>query len=111
LNGRIFGNTGYGSGWHGTRAAGIIGAKTNNTEGIAGIDRHARLLSMWIPDSINSTIYNAYKIVEAIDSGTNIINLSYAHYGEGHIEERMALRYAYNMNKSSFRSWDTSRHL
>ncbi len=99
LNGRIFGNIGSGSGWHGTHVAGIIGANTNNTEGIAGIDRHARLLSMWIPDTMNSTGFNAWKIVEAIDSGSNIINLSYAHYGEDHIDERMALRYAYNMNQ------------
>jgi Subtilase family/Dockerin type I domain len=98
LTGRISGNIGSGSDPHGMNVAGVIGANTNNSEGIAGVDRQSRLLSMYVPDGYSSTDYYANKIMEAIDSGSHIINLSHSHYGD-HQNEISTLRYAYNMNQ------------
>jgi len=63
---------------HGTHVAGIVGAVTNNGEGVAGIDYEARLLVVKVLDASGAGTYSgiAQGIVYAADHGASIINLS-----------------------------------
>ncbi len=77
LIGRVTGDTGYGWDNHGTFIAGIIGAKTNNNKGIAGIDWNAQLISKKIDGTDDTFKYNAIMDV-VINSGADILNLSWS---------------------------------
>jgi len=61
---------------HGTMVASIIGAKTNNNRGMAGVSNNlAYIMPLKIfPNAYSSTIANA--INWAVDNGVNILNLS-----------------------------------
>nr|MBC7244656.1 S8 family serine peptidase [Chloroflexota bacterium] len=63
---------------HGTHVAGIVGAVTNNGEGIAGIGYQTRLLIVKVLDDSNGGTYSgiAQGIIYAADHGASIINLS-----------------------------------
>ncbi|MGC8786912.1 MAG: S8 family serine peptidase [Anaerolineae bacterium] len=63
---------------HGTHVAGIVGAVTNNGEGVAGIGYQTRLLIVKVLDASNAGTYSgiAQGIVYAADQGASIINLS-----------------------------------
>lgn len=63
---------------HGTHVAGIVGAATNNGEGVAGIGYDTKLLVVKVLDASNSGTYSgiAQGIVYAVDHGAAIINLS-----------------------------------
>ncbi|MBC7261830.1 MAG: S8 family serine peptidase, partial [Chloroflexi bacterium] len=63
---------------HGTHVAGIVGAVTNNGEGVAGIGYQTRLLIVKVLDASNAGTYSgiAQGIVYAADQGVSIINLS-----------------------------------
>lgn len=66
-------------GTHGTMVAGIIGAESNNTTGISGINWNVKLMPIIACDNngCNSgAITNAIKY--AVNNGANIINLSLA---------------------------------
>lgn len=64
---------------HGTHIAGIIGAETNNSLGIAGISPNCKILSIQIGDlNLNTTNeVMANGIVAACSLGANVINISY----------------------------------
>ncbi|MDH5436380.1 MAG: S8 family serine peptidase, partial [Gammaproteobacteria bacterium] len=64
---------------HGTHVAGIIGATTNNKEGVAGINWHARLMSVKTLDSNGiGSIYTAVRALSyAVDNGAMVSNLSW----------------------------------
>ena len=85
--------------YHGTAVAGIIGAKTNNEVGIAGIVggdacKGTTLLSLCIGESndINDEVIGD-AIIDAVDKGSKIINLSIATSETTEINE--AIEYAY----------------
>ncbi len=63
---------------HGTAVAGVIGAQTNNTTGIAGMDWRARLVPLRVTDAQGeataSQVANA--IIYAADQGIRLVNLS-----------------------------------
>jgi len=63
---------------HGTHVAGIIGAVTNNNEGVAGLNWYVKLMSVKILDSSGSgDIANLIKAIEyAVKNGAKIINSS-----------------------------------
>lgn len=63
---------------HGTHVAGIVGALTNNGEGVAGIGYQTRLLIVKVLDASNAGTYSgiAQGIIYAVDHGASIINLS-----------------------------------
>lgn len=63
---------------HGTHVAGIIGAATNNGQGVAGIGYETRVLVVKVLDQANSGAYStiAQGIIYAADQGARIINLS-----------------------------------
>jgi len=69
---------------HGTHVAGIIGAKTNNTKGVAGVDWNCRLMAVkclsydgWGTDT---EISNG--IIYAVDNGADVINMSLGSYSD-----------------------------
>jgi subtilisin family serine protease len=68
---------------HGTHVAGIIGAVTNNSEGVAGLNWYVKLMPV---KSFNSDGYgdvaNLIKAINyAVNNGAKIINLSSEFYG------------------------------
>ncbi|HBP00458.1 MAG: peptidase S8 and S53, subtilisin, kexin, sedolisin [Candidatus Uhrbacteria bacterium GW2011_GWF2_41_16] len=64
---------------HGTVIAGIIGAVTDNGEGIAGINWHVRIMSVRILNNIGSgDSSKARRAIEyAVKNGADVINLSF----------------------------------
>lgn len=63
---------------HGTHVAGIIAARANNLQGIAGIAHNAKILPVKVLNAANTgnTFNIASGIVYAVDRGAKIINLS-----------------------------------
>ncbi|UTR14703.1 S8 family peptidase [Salipaludibacillus sp. LMS25] len=82
---------------HGTHVAGIIGAVTNNSYGIAGVTWESPILAVKVLDA--DAIGNAFAIADGIrwatDNGAKVINLS---LGDDHHSEIMyeAVKYAYD---------------
>ncbi len=72
LSGKVFGDVGY-SGSHGTHVAGIAAAKTNNEDGVAGIDWNARIWS----ERIGDIVVTAQAIIDAVNNGCKVINCSW----------------------------------
>jgi thermitase len=82
---------------HGTHVAGVIAARTNNLEGIAGIDWAGKIMPVKAMDAegSGSVLDIADGIIWAVDHGANVINLSLGEYaGSEYLHE--AIRYAYN---------------
>jgi len=82
---------------HGTHVAGIVAAATNNGEGIAGVNPHAKIMPLKVLNFIgrgrSSAI--ALAIYYAVDNGARVINLSLG--GEGISEtEKQAIDYAFS---------------
>ncbi len=85
----------YGSTWHGTHVAGIIGAQANNGEGIAGVAQNARILPIRvlgrcggfdddIADGIRWAAGGDIKGVPSNPNPAKVLNLSLG--GEGRCE-------------------------
>lgn len=66
------------TGQHGTMIAGIIGANTNNNEGIAGIAKNVKFMPLRVFgfDEVAKEENIIRALNFAIDNGANIINLS-----------------------------------
>lgn len=84
---------------HGTHVAGIIGAMTNNNEGIAGVNWNVSIMPVRVINSEGSGDYSALiaGIHWAVDNGANVINLSLA----GSVDSkslRDAVKYAVDRN-------------
>jgi subtilisin family serine protease len=81
---------------HGTFVAGIIAAKTNNAEGIAGINPGARIMTLKAADkegrARSLAIYRAIRY--AVDNGARVINISLGAKGISHLEQ-VGVNYAY----------------
>jgi subtilisin family serine protease len=67
---------------HGTQVAGIIGAETNNSIGIAGIDWEAKVLPIKVLNEIGigDAFDAAQGIYYAIENNARILNLSFGSY-------------------------------
>lgn len=61
---------------HGTAVTGIIGAKSNNSIGIAGIDQNCKIMPIKISDAGIDQVILAKGINKAVEKGARIINLS-----------------------------------
>ncbi len=64
---------------HGTQVAGIIAAEINNSEGMAGVNPNAKIMSLNIfssEESGTSVTYVTEAIHYAVDNGAEVINLS-----------------------------------
>lgn len=81
---------------HGTHVAGIIGASTNNGEGIAGVTWYNKIMPIKVLDSsgTGSTYDVAQGIIWATDNGADIINLSLGNYADAQFLHD-AVKYAY----------------
>lgn len=82
---------------HGTHVAGIIGALTNNEEGVAGISWYNKILPVKALD--NSGAGTTYSVAEGIiwaaDHGAKVINLSLGNYADSQFLHD-AIKYAYD---------------
>jgi thermitase len=82
---------------HGTHIAGIIGARGNNAQGIAGVDYAAQLMNVKVLDASGNGYYSsiAAGVMWAADNGAEVINLSLgAPYDSPSLKE--AIDYAWN---------------
>ncbi|AWB45393.1 peptidase S8 [Paenibacillus sp. CAA11] len=82
---------------HGTHVAGIISAKVNNGEGIAGMTWGTKILPVKALDKSGSgTTYSvAQGIIWATDHGAKVINLSLGNYAQANFLHE-AIKYAYD---------------
>lgn len=90
---------------HGTGIAGIIGATTNNQQGISGINLNAKLM---ICKVLNNTLSGNYSdwiegIYYAIDNGADVINMSVAGKDDSKLLQE-AITYAYSQGVAIFTS-------
>ncbi|TXH28459.1 MAG: T9SS type A sorting domain-containing protein [Cyclobacteriaceae bacterium] len=111
LNDKVAGgDTGYGWDEHGIHVAGIAAAETNNgTEGIAGVDWHAKIHPQRI-DNVDGDAVDIYQaIVNAVDYSSNLHVLNHSwnlrdenqNVGPNSITIRHAFAYAYKANRTS----------
>ena len=63
---------------HGTNVAGIIGAKSNNNMGYAGIDWHCKIMPLKVLDSMGNGYYSSWAsaFYYAANNGARVLNLS-----------------------------------
>jgi len=82
---------------HGTHVAGIIGARTNNLEGIAGVDWNSKIMPIkaMAGDGTGTVVDIADGIVWAVDHGADVINLSLGEYNDSDYLHA-AIKYAYD---------------
>lgn len=82
---------------HGTLVAGIAGAETNNSTGIAGMNWSSKLRIYQVFDAVgagfDSDFYNA--VINAVDNDCKVINFSGGHVGASSTMEN-AVQYAEN---------------
>lgn len=81
---------------HATVIAGIIGAKSDNAEGMAGINWNVQLMSLRILDNIGvGDSFAANKAIEyAVDNGADIVNVSFTGFDHDPVFKE-ALKKAY----------------
>ena len=84
---------------HGTHVAGIIAARTNNGDGIAGITWNSKLMPIKAigADGSGTAFDIAQGIYWAVDHGADVINLSLGNYTSS-AALKEACRYAYSKN-------------
>ncbi|WP_421616784.1 S8 family peptidase [Brevibacillus sp. TJ4] len=84
---------------HGTHVAGVIAAKTNNSDGIAGMSWNSKLMPIKAigADGSGSAVDIAQGIYWATDHGADVINLSVGNYTSS-AALLEACRYAYKNN-------------
>ncbi|RUS48749.1 peptidase S8 [Cohnella sp. AR92] len=82
---------------HGTHVAGIIAAKVNNNEGIAGMTWQTKIMPVKVLDSSGAgTAYSvAEGIIWAADHGANVINMSLGNYASAEFLHD-AVKYAHD---------------
>jgi subtilisin family serine protease len=83
---------------HGTHVTGILGARTNNATGIAGVDWHCKILIDQVFDSTGVGTLNTFKsgVLHAVDYGARVIN--YSGGGSPSLTKEQAVRYADSNN-------------
>ena len=82
---------------HGTHVAGIIGAESNNGQGVAGVSWGAKIMPVKVLNSWGSGYLSdvASGIIYAADNGADVINMSLgSSYNSGTLQS--AVDYAYN---------------
>jgi type VII secretion-associated serine protease mycosin len=84
---------------HGTHVAGIIAARTNNNQGIAGISWNSKIMPVKGigADGSGSSLDIAKGIVWAADHGASVINMSIGNYHPSSALHE-AIQYAYGKN-------------
>ncbi|MGK5509194.1 S8 family peptidase [Brevibacillus formosus] len=84
---------------HGTHVSGVIAAKTNNRDGIAGMSWNSKIMPVKAigADGSGSAVDIAQGIYWATDNGADVINLSVGNYTSS-AALREACRYAFERN-------------
>ncbi len=84
---------------HGTHVAGIIAAKTNNQQGVAGIAWNNKIMPIKGigSDGSGSSFDIAKGIIWAADHGASVINMSVGNYHPSNVLHD-AIKYAFNKN-------------
>jgi len=101
LIGKVSGHTAVYA-YHGTHVAGIASAKTNNINGIAGVNWNAQILAKAFNDGTENGDPFIYQIVtESVNEGANVLNDSWKLLPIGRYSTtvRIAFAYAYKMNR------------
>jgi subtilisin family serine protease len=82
---------------HGTHVAGIIAARVNNREGVAGLTWYTKIMPVKALDSTGagSTYSVAQGVIWAADHGANVINMSLGNYAEAQFLHD-AIKYAHD---------------
>ncbi|TGM80073.1 S8 family peptidase [Leptospira bouyouniensis] len=105
------------NGWdHGTHVAGTIGAATNNGVGIAGITWSNPIISInvFYPNArmvaISSDRLIAYGILDAINGGAKVINMSLGGYGYEYCQWACLVRvHTYSLSRDTVRYGEAKR--
>ncbi|TGK46966.1 hypothetical protein EHQ10_16630 [Leptospira bouyouniensis] len=105
------------NGWdHGTHVAGTIGAATNNGVGIAGITWSNPIISInvFYPNArmvaISSDRLIAYGILDAINGGAKVINMSLGGYGYEYCQWACLVRvHTYSLSRDAVRYGEAKR--
>lgn len=105
------------NGWdHGTHVAGTIGAATNNGVGIAGITWSNPIISInvFYPNAMMTAISSdrliAYGILEAINGGAKVINMSLGGYGYEYCQWACLVRvHTYSLSRDAVRYGEAKR--
>lgn len=82
---------------HGTHVAGIAGATTNNSAGMASIGFGISLMAVKSTNSASSVTHGYDGIVYAVESGADVINMSWGGSGSSTTGQNV-INYAYNNN-------------
>jgi subtilisin family serine protease len=79
---------------HGTHVLGVIAARTNNEQGVAGMDWNCQILINQVFDSAGVGTHNTFKygVLHAVDYGAKVIN--YSGGGLHSFAKEEAIRYA-----------------
>ena len=108
LSGKVSGDVGYGPERHGIHVAGIAGANTNNSTGIAGVDWNVKLHSQRIDNTDDVGKYYAVRDAVNFSPYLHILNNSWALVTSIYdpaprysTTVALAFAYAYKMNRSS----------
>lgn len=83
---------------HGTHVLGIIAARTNNDQGVAGVDWNCQILVNQVFDSSGIGTHNTFKygVLHAVDYGARVIN--YSGGGLHSLTKEEAVKYADTSN-------------
>lgn len=107
MNDKIYGgDQGFGWSGHGVHVSGIAAAESNNTQGISGVDWHARLHPQRVDNVDDVGTYQA--IIDAVNFSPNVhvLNNSWGltdiagNYGRYSTIVRQAFAYAYKANRT-----------
>ncbi|MBN8546186.1 MAG: S8 family serine peptidase [Ignavibacteria bacterium] len=84
---------------HGTAVAGIIGAETNNSLGIAGVAPRIKILNLrsFDPQGYGEEDDVSAAVLYSVLMGAKVINMSFGDYSYSHVL-RDVVRYAYSKN-------------
>jgi subtilisin family serine protease len=84
---------------HGTAVAGIIGARTNNSRGIAGVAPNVKIINIrsFDPGGFGDEDDAAAAILYAVQMGVKVINMSFGDDSFSYVL-RDVIRYAYSQN-------------
>lgn len=93
----------YDDNGHGTHVSGIIGAESDNSQGIAGVSFGAKIMSLKVGDSSGyiSTADEIDALYYAAENGARVINMSFAGPDYSAAEEN-AINYAYGKGVALF---------
>lgn len=112
LSGKVSGDAGWGWQGHGIHVAGIASAKSNNTDGVSGVDWYAQLHSQRVDNTDDVGTYHA--VVDAVNHSpyVYVLNNSWniGPVGRYSTVVRIAFAYAYKQNRAAIATMGNTGH-